>query len=344
MTSKTWATDFTAITSPAVTVKLLADDGSVNGYVTISSILGAGALEGLGDVSVDGATAGQLLQWNGTKWVNYTLPAQVTTLAADTDVSVGGAVSGNVLTYNGTEWVAENPAAVVSALAGLSDVAIDGKQTTGQVLEWSGAKWVPASAATTLAGLSDVDFVTAAPQTTNYLAFNGTKWVPISISSFVTHGGSSDDTTTTALGATAISLLSALTTIYNGLTTTISNVAALTARSYYDIALFYPGSPAQSAKMARVIVARSFSLAAAFANSVVACASAPHVTFVINILKNGTVIGTATIVAGAFTGSFSSVNNAANSFVPTDILEIDASSQVDATIADISMTLAGIKV
>ena len=60
----------------------------------------------------DGTAEGQLLAWDGDKWV----PAAV------------GTATGQLLAWNGTDWVpAESPT------------------EAGQMLEWSGTEWTPSS-------------------------------------------------------------------------------------------------------------------------------------------------------------------------------------------------------
>lgn len=76
------------------------------------AVLAGATLGSLGDVSVGGATTGQVLEWNGTDWVPFTLP---------TGFSVGGtATNGYVVeSVAGTPtWVAL-PASITSPEAGL---------------------------------------------------------------------------------------------------------------------------------------------------------------------------------------------------------------------------------
>lgn len=66
----------------------------------------------LSDVTVSSLVSGQVLAWNGTKWVNVDLPEIPTVpyeLSDLDDVSVVSPEAGQILTYDGVTWVNENP-------------------------------------------------------------------------------------------------------------------------------------------------------------------------------------------------------------------------------------------
>ena len=70
-------------------------------------VIPASALvSGLGDVTLTSVTTGDLLQYDGTDWVNAT-----TELNDNTDVSLTSPTSGQVLKYDGTEWINDTDAA-----------------------------------------------------------------------------------------------------------------------------------------------------------------------------------------------------------------------------------------
>ena len=102
---------FLASAAAGVTTQLVSNwntaytwgDHGQAGYLTD---LSSSSIDGLSDVSLSGAANGQLLQYNGTNWVNFT-PSYLTSLGSiggHTDVSVTTPSSGEVLQYNGSQW------------------------------------------------------------------------------------------------------------------------------------------------------------------------------------------------------------------------------------------------
>lgn len=81
-------------------------------YVDNAITLGVGGatLDGLTDINVTDAQAGEVLAWDGTHWVNAPPPAGE--LASLSDVTVSGATAGALLTWNGTRWVNGGPATI----------------------------------------------------------------------------------------------------------------------------------------------------------------------------------------------------------------------------------------
>lgn len=80
----------------------ITDQGN---YLQISASLTAGTLDSLTDVTAPSPTSGQVLQWNGTAWVNATLTSIPTTLDSLTNVTCPSPSNGQVLQWNGTAWV-----------------------------------------------------------------------------------------------------------------------------------------------------------------------------------------------------------------------------------------------
>ena len=62
----------------------------------------------ISDVTFTSLTASQVLQYNGTKWVNTTPSAGVTQLSALGDVTFGALAQYQTLQYNGTKWANNN--------------------------------------------------------------------------------------------------------------------------------------------------------------------------------------------------------------------------------------------
>lgn len=173
-------------------------------------------------------TANQMIRFNGTKWVPYTLPSyalySITSIAADdtntisinsssASISVSGtngintSVSGNILNVN-----------FAGAITNLSDIQLtsvaDGESL---VYNSTSGKWVNAASTTTIAGMTDVDVSTLAD---NYILKYSTatsKWVSVSPStiaqntftSVVTGSGTiTANSPTTALTITGINGIS----------------------------------------------------------------------------------------------------------------------------------------
>ena len=100
----------TAPVSP-VDGKLWFNSSTAKTYVYYDSAwveIGAGSnpasLNDIGDVTITSATNGQFLKWNGTAWVNDSIPT-INTLDDVGDVTITSPTSGQVLQWNGTAWV-----------------------------------------------------------------------------------------------------------------------------------------------------------------------------------------------------------------------------------------------
>ena len=65
---------------------------------------GLPSLNLLSNVSISSLTTNQILQYNGTNWVNATIYSGTSTLAADTDCSISSPASNQALIYNGSKW------------------------------------------------------------------------------------------------------------------------------------------------------------------------------------------------------------------------------------------------
>ena len=142
----------------------------------------------LGDVVVATATVDQVIQWDGSNWVNHTL-----TLDYSSDVTLTTPSDGEYLRYNGAAWINTQieyadiqsvPAFLLDitseSIGDLSDVTIT-TAATGDTLVWSGTEWVNQAAppanisANSIGELSDV--VLGFPSDGEVLRYNGTNWV-----------------------------------------------------------------------------------------------------------------------------------------------------------------------
>jgi hypothetical protein len=109
----------------------------------------------------------------------------------------------------------------------------------------------------------------------------------------------------------------------------------------YDVAIFFPSKPSGSQVIARIVATRGFSLPSSFTTSRASAIAAATASTVFDIQKNGSSIGSATFAASATTATFSGTGG---SFAAGDVLAIVAPASADATLADISFTLAGTRV
>lgn len=66
---------------------------------------GATNLDGLSDVTITSPSSNQLIQYNGTAWVNATVSSGATNLDGLSDVAVSSAAAGQFLVHNGTNFV-----------------------------------------------------------------------------------------------------------------------------------------------------------------------------------------------------------------------------------------------
>jgi hypothetical protein len=110
------------------------------------------ALASLSDVTLASPANSQVLQYNGTRWINTTLPPGITTLAGLTDVQLSSPSSTQILKYNGTKWA--NGAVAYSEITGtptLAPVATAGTFTslTGKPTNLAGYGITDAQSSTT---------------------------------------------------------------------------------------------------------------------------------------------------------------------------------------------------
>lgn len=103
---------------PAHLISVKALGNTVVSNTPIPTVLSA-----QGEVDISDPQSGQVLEYNGTSWINYTVP-----LLGDLDIS--DPTTGQVLIYNGTDWVNGDP-----SVENLSDVSIT-SVSNGQVLAW----------------------------------------------------------------------------------------------------------------------------------------------------------------------------------------------------------------
>lgn len=144
------------LAGPLPELQIAAGDGisivSSGGVSTISATSAVVAnLADLSDVS-DGATAGQVLSYNGSVWGGLTL--SIPSNIADLGDVTANATAGQILAYDGSNWAATDVNSAVS-LSGVGDVSST-SPAAGQALTWNGTAWSPENVpvGTTINGLS----------------------------------------------------------------------------------------------------------------------------------------------------------------------------------------------
>jgi hypothetical protein len=114
-------------------------------------------LTDLSDVTLTTPVNGQFLKFDGTRWVNGTIPT-INTLDDIGDVSVPSPSNGQFLKWNGTAWVPDS-IPTINALDDIGDVSA-ASPSSGQFLKWNGTAWVPE---TIIGGATISDTAPASP-------------------------------------------------------------------------------------------------------------------------------------------------------------------------------------
>lgn len=109
-----------------------------------------------------------------------------------------------------------------------------------------------------------------------------------------------------------------------------------------DVNAWVPGAPTGSQKLLRRLFRRDVTFKDDFAGSAAKAGVAATATTVFNVQRNGTTVGTITFAAGGTSGSFATSGSGTETFSAlTDELGIVAPASADATLADITILLAG---
>lgn len=120
--------------------------------------VGATALASLDDVDFSTLSSGQVLEYDGTNWVNATL-SDITTLAGLSDVTLTSPANGQLLKYDGTKWV--------------NDTVSGGSPGSGDMLA---ATYDPAGITEQLVGLTSTQTLTNKTFTgLTKMPYNGTE-------------------------------------------------------------------------------------------------------------------------------------------------------------------------
>lgn len=116
--------------------------------------------------------------------------------------------------------------------------------------------------------------------------------------------------------------------------------ASVAAFLPYDIPMFFPGIPANNQRIARIRIARAFTVSAAATHYADADAAATAAVSM-PLKKNGTAIGAVTFALGSATGAITFTADV--TFAAGDTLTWDNQATTDVTLGNISATILGLR-
>jgi len=122
--------DITKLNFSGATVGVAGDTATIT--ITGGSGTGASNLDGLTDVVLSSPTAGQVLKYNGTNWINDTDNTGTTITSLDDigDVNLTGILTGQLLGWNGTQWVPVNNSGATGAQGPTGPAGATGAQVS----------------------------------------------------------------------------------------------------------------------------------------------------------------------------------------------------------------------
>lgn len=106
----------------------------------------------------------------------------------------------------------------------------------------------------------------------------------------------------------------------------------------YDVGFYFPGVPGDDAIISRIVIPRACYLPSGATNSRADAATAATGSTTLTIRNDATDIGTIVWSAAGTTGAFTVAAN--RTFAAGDVLSVVGPATADATLADISITLA----
>lgn len=313
---------------------------------------GAGALWAVGATGASGGSAG--------------------TLADLTDVDVTGALAGDLLSFDGAQWVRVGGAILRRAMLPFRGALV--RRSTNVTIGTTGTyfplSWETAVYDTdTLWASGSPTRLTVPPRVTKVRLVGNIEWdvsptnqlLEIRKNGSATDGGGSvivrgDSGYTNQMRNVASAVLPVMPGDWFELAVYIGNSATLrggsrtwfaleivetddAANPPFDIAWRTDGAPAAGEVVLRTVLARPVALAADFAGSVGAAGTAATADADFDVRRNGASIGTIRFAAGSDTATF--IAASAVTLQPTDLLMVVASASPDATLADVTVTLAG---
>ena len=126
------------------------------------------SLDDVGDVNAPSPSFLELLQWNGSEWVNATVTTNTPELAALTDTDTSGASNGDLLKYDGALW-STGSYELEMELGDVGNVDTTGAAVK-ETLTWNGTSWVPVDIVGDIA-LDDLDDVDTTGKASNQLLY-----------------------------------------------------------------------------------------------------------------------------------------------------------------------------
>jgi hypothetical protein len=126
--------------------------------------------------------------------------------------------------------------------------------------------------------------------------------------------------------------------VYNSSLSSWKSASAMS----YDVAAGSPGLPAASQILGQIVFIRKVLFAGNFANSQWTCSVAPTNAVTLNILQNGTSIGSVLFAANATTATFQTTSGNPVLFNVGDVMQIVAPNTQDITFTDPSGSFYGL--
>lgn len=115
-------------------------------------------------------------------------------------------------------------------------------------------------------------------------------------------------------------------------------------QTIYDVGFYFPGTPISSELMWQFVASRDFQMQSDFQDSEGFILTNPTSSFVMDVDKNGSALGTITVsTGGAFTFAMSGSPTEALDFVSGDRISVTGPAVADATAASISVTFRGLR-
>jgi hypothetical protein len=112
--------------------------------------------------------------------------------------------------------------------------------------------------------------------------------------------------------------------------------------STYDLFNFINGKPLATEVLMRAITVRVYTIAANFAGCIAYCTTGPTAAQTINILKNGSNIGTITFAIAATSGVFSGSPSGVTMNIGDQLqLQMASGASQDASFSDVAFTIKG---
>lgn len=106
----------------------------------------------------------------------------------------------------------------------------------------------------------------------------------------------------------------------------------------YDLLMYFPGVPAASQVMGRIIVPRAITLPASLSGSYASSITSAAAATTLTLAKNGSSIGTVNFAAGSSTATFTFTSSV--SFAAGNILTLTNQAPADSALANVSLSLA----